>query len=109
MLNLIKVLNVCSLVRISLAASLLGIVGACAQQGIPINVYGASGGPTKLVRCPVGEYEVCLLKMGDLCQESGYSILEKMRQVKPGVWSDAPEFLLIGQCNFKSPLRIQGA
>lgn len=99
-MNLTRLLkNPCHLVvRISLIMFLTGVIGVRAQSNITTNVYGSTGKPTELVRCPVGEYELCLQKMSDLCQQAGYDILEKIRQVKTGVWSDTSEFLIIAQC-----------
>lgn len=99
-MNLTRILkNPClSVVRIGLTVFLIGLIAACAQPDPSTSVFGATGKPTELVRCPAGEYELCLQKMGDLCQGSGYSILEKIRQVKSGTWSDTSELLIVAQC-----------
>ena len=74
------------------------LLTACAKEPPP-NFYHQSGKMAQVVRCPVGEYEICLQQMSDACQESGYTIHEKVRQIKSGVWSDLVETLIVVQCN----------
>lgn len=74
------------------------LLAACAKEP-PSTLYHHSGQTAQMVRCPVGEYEICLQQLSNACQKNGYSIAEKVRQVKSGVWSDTGEILIVAQCN----------
>jgi hypothetical protein len=84
----------------SCLAITIGLLNACTNVSPP-TFYHQSGGVVQVVRCPVGEYELCLLQISNACQEAGYSIHEKVRQVKSGMWSDRAETLILAQCNPK--------
>lgn len=84
-----------SLMFVFLAIVLVG----CTNSTPRTDFYSASGQVAHTVACSAGEYEGCLQKIGDICGENGYIVLEKARQIKWGLWFDSsPEILLAAQC-----------
>jgi hypothetical protein len=81
----------------------IGFLTACAHPESPAAIRYQSGHVVQVARCPVGEYEVCLQQISNACQEAGYAVQEKVRQIKSGFWSDTAETLIVAQCNKAAP------
>ena len=82
-----------------LLISSMAMLSACANKPPRTEFYNAAGQPSHAVHCSVGAYESCLQQMGDICNEEGYTVLEKIRQMRSGTWNDdGPETLLVAQC-----------
>lgn len=77
---------------------LIALLASCANKDPNPIFYHQSGQTAQMVICPQGEYELCLKKMSDACQNLGYTVQEKIRQIKEGFWSDSAQILMIGQC-----------
>jgi len=84
--------------RVYFLIAVTGFLHGCAKE--PNQKYHhQSGEAAQIVRCPVGEYEQCLMQMSEACREGGYTVQEKIRQVKLGIWSDVAETLIVAKCN----------
>jgi hypothetical protein len=61
------------------------------------------------VHCPIGVYDSCLIQLSEICGKQGYSIQEKIRQIRSGIlMDDGPEYLLITNCKGNAELTESG-